>query len=415
MELNYCINSEAETPIMFIDKHIGFDDVDGWGIRGDLFMKELMYLDSLEKKEIKILINSIGGSVMDGMVIYHAIRAAKTHVTTQCIGLAASISAVIFQAGDTRIMNDFGILMLHNPSGGTTKSLKNFKEAIMAMISRCGVDENTISNYMNNETWINGTEKEFKGIFWDETNQTEKVNLKELTAVLNSANNILIKEKQNNMNIKIKNSLGLTNEATHEEVLEAIENLKDSVKNSTSLEIDVEVEAEKPKQYDTLKTGERISYTHLVIGEAVVIEGENEAEIKLTEGVYELKEERSTQIRSKSITIDANGFISNILENITYETVTNKLEDVVNTIEIDVVNTVEIDAIVKVEDETETETVEELKDLEAVEAIVNVAEVTNKVEAISDIKGIDVKNVIKNTTSRNSMEDLMYKIRIKNK
>ena len=120
----YVVNPDSDEPIMLIDKHIGFDEKDGQGIDGAIFCRELIELDSLNKKSIKVWINSEGGIVMDGYNIYNAILKTKTKVDTVCVGIAASISAVIFQAGRNRIMNEYALLMYHNPYGGNDVELK---------------------------------------------------------------------------------------------------------------------------------------------------------------------------------------------------------------------------------------------------------------------------------------------------
>ena len=232
--LQYCFNSEDLCPTMFIDSHIGYDSEDGQGIDGQVFMKELMYLDSLNKENINIIINSPGGVITDGMSIYHSIRAAKTPITTTCI-FAASISAVIFQSGDVRKIEEYGLMMIHDPSGGDDKSLKNFKEAILVMIARSGVSEEKISKLMTSESWFNGNNKEYLGIFWDEVIETEKkiatkdikARYKELQLITNSIKNNL----KTNMNVEIKKILNVAENASDTEVISAINSIKNKVKS----------------------------------------------------------------------------------------------------------------------------------------------------------------------------------------
>jgi ATP-dependent protease ClpP protease subunit len=60
---NYTIDPNAETPIMLINKHIGYDEQAGPGIMGDQFQMELLTLDAMGKRNIHVWINSEGGSV----------------------------------------------------------------------------------------------------------------------------------------------------------------------------------------------------------------------------------------------------------------------------------------------------------------------------------------------------------------
>lgn len=155
----YTINPEADEPIMFIDKHIGFDEDDGYGIMGDCFQKELLMLDSMDKKRIQVWINSVGGIVMDGYNIYNAILKSKTKVDTYCFGMAASIAGVIFQAGRNRIMCDYGILMYHNPFGGDDDSVKAMRDSITKMIAtRSGMTEDEVAKIMARETFLDAEE-----------------------------------------------------------------------------------------------------------------------------------------------------------------------------------------------------------------------------------------------------------------
>lgn len=145
---------------MLIDRHIGIDPEDGVGIQGDLFQRELLELDAMGKKRIQIWINSPGGIVTDGMNIYNAILATKTKVDTRCIGMAASIAGVIFQAGRVREMNDYGFLMYHNPFGSNDDgSLDVMKDSIIKMISsRSGMTTDAVAKMMKEDTFLTAAE-----------------------------------------------------------------------------------------------------------------------------------------------------------------------------------------------------------------------------------------------------------------
>ena len=80
----------------------------------------LLYLESQsEEKEVKVIINSPGGEVRSGLAIYDAIRLMSAPVITVCTGTAASMGAVIFAAGDKRIMLPHSEIMIHDPSYGS--------------------------------------------------------------------------------------------------------------------------------------------------------------------------------------------------------------------------------------------------------------------------------------------------------
>lgn len=76
------------------------------------FIKDI---NELDVENITIRLNSIGGSVVDGIAIYNAIKRHKAQVTTVNDGIAASISSLILMAGDTVEMADNAQIMIHAP------------------------------------------------------------------------------------------------------------------------------------------------------------------------------------------------------------------------------------------------------------------------------------------------------------
>ena len=64
--------------------------------------------------EIKIYINSLGGSVMEGIAIYNQLKRHPAHKTVYIDGFACSVASVIAMAGDTVIMPKNTVMMIHN-------------------------------------------------------------------------------------------------------------------------------------------------------------------------------------------------------------------------------------------------------------------------------------------------------------
>ena len=88
------------------------------------FVKDIAAIDSAE---ITIRINSIGGSVPDGIAIYNAIKRHKANTTTVIDGMAASISSLIALAGDKVEMAENSTMMIHAPwtyTGGNSTDLR---------------------------------------------------------------------------------------------------------------------------------------------------------------------------------------------------------------------------------------------------------------------------------------------------
>jgi ATP-dependent protease ClpP protease subunit len=148
-----------------------YEDIgDGWfgGLSAKAFNSALHNLGKIDNLTVRI--NSYGGSVFDGISMYNYLRelASKgSNVKTVCDGIAASIASLIFLAGDERSMASNGFLMIHNPAGfafGEAKVLR--KEAdlldsvkdstlISTYIDRTGNEQQTLSDWMEAETWFN--------------------------------------------------------------------------------------------------------------------------------------------------------------------------------------------------------------------------------------------------------------------
>ena len=74
------------------------------------------------EKDIVLYINSPGGIVSSGLAIFDTIKHVRPQVQTICIGIAASMAAVLLSAGTKgkRFILPHGKVMLHQPSGFTT-------------------------------------------------------------------------------------------------------------------------------------------------------------------------------------------------------------------------------------------------------------------------------------------------------
>ena len=87
----------------------------------NLVVAQLLFLESENPdKDIHLYINSPGGSVTSGMSIYDTMQFIKPDVSTMCIGLAASMGAVLLTAGAAgkRFCLPHSRTMIHQPLGG---------------------------------------------------------------------------------------------------------------------------------------------------------------------------------------------------------------------------------------------------------------------------------------------------------
>ncbi|MDW8134219.1 MAG: ATP-dependent Clp protease proteolytic subunit [Bacteroidia bacterium] len=82
---------------------------------------QLLFLESADpKRDIFIYINSPGGSVYDGLSIYDVMQYVRPDVNTICIGMAASMAAILLAAGaqSKRAALPHARIMIHQPLGG---------------------------------------------------------------------------------------------------------------------------------------------------------------------------------------------------------------------------------------------------------------------------------------------------------
>jgi ATP-dependent Clp protease, protease subunit len=96
----------------------------------NLVIAQLLFLESQDKtKDIKIYINSPGGSVTAGLAIYDAMQYVKPDVSTICVGLAASMGAVLLAGGakGKRFSLPNSEIMIHQVLGGFSGQATDIK------------------------------------------------------------------------------------------------------------------------------------------------------------------------------------------------------------------------------------------------------------------------------------------------
>ena len=87
----------------------------------NLIIAQLIYLEGKDPdKDIMMYINSPGGSVVAGMAIYDTMNYIKCDVCTVCVGLAASMAAILLSSGTKgkRYVLPNSEVMIHQPLGG---------------------------------------------------------------------------------------------------------------------------------------------------------------------------------------------------------------------------------------------------------------------------------------------------------
>ncbi len=87
----------------------------------DELIKQLLFMELQDNtKPVTLFINSPGGSVQAGLSVYDTLRIMKSPIRTVCVGMAASMGAIIYLAGDEgeRYMLPHSKVMIHDPAYG---------------------------------------------------------------------------------------------------------------------------------------------------------------------------------------------------------------------------------------------------------------------------------------------------------
>ena len=90
-------------------------------VSANLVVAQLLHLESQDaEKDISLYINSPGGEVYSGLAILDNMNFIKPQVSTICVGMAASMAAVLLSAGakGKRFCLPHSKVMIHQPSGG---------------------------------------------------------------------------------------------------------------------------------------------------------------------------------------------------------------------------------------------------------------------------------------------------------
>jgi len=153
-----------------------------WGPVDDKSAKDitsrLLYLDALDSaKEISFYINSPGGLVTSGMVIYDTIRMISSPVSTICMGMAASMGSILLSGGKKgrRFIYPHGEVMIHQPSGGgqgTSADLEIMAEQIrktkllgaQILAENCGQKVDKVLKDFDRDYWMDAKESVAYGI-----------------------------------------------------------------------------------------------------------------------------------------------------------------------------------------------------------------------------------------------------------
>ena len=159
-----------------------YADIGGWfGISSLEFVQEINDLGNVSHVDLRI--SSGGGSVIEAIDMYNAIRRHAATWHAHIDGLAASAASWLILATDKVIMAENAQMMIHraiSDARGSANDLRKMADLIEdiektamvnAYISKTGLDEATIMDMLDAETWMNATKAKELG-FVDEISET---------------------------------------------------------------------------------------------------------------------------------------------------------------------------------------------------------------------------------------------------
>jgi len=174
--------ADEETAEIFIYGDVG-ESLWSEGTGAKQFAEDLKALGPIKNLDIRI--NSPGGSVFEGLTIYNTLERHSAKKTVTIDGLAASIASVIAMCGDTIIMPQNAIMMVHDPFGMVlgdaddmrkmAEGLDKIKEGLISAYQRkTKMSNQDISDLMSEETWMTASEAVQWG-FADEISESMKM------------------------------------------------------------------------------------------------------------------------------------------------------------------------------------------------------------------------------------------------
>ena len=144
----------------------------------NIITEQLLFLDSTDRsRDIQMYINSPGGSVYAGMGVYDTMQYVTPDVSTICIGVAASMAAVLMSAGThgKRTALKHSRIMMHQPSAGaggqasdieiTVAQVKKLKHELYEVVSQhSGQPVERIAADFDRDFWMTAMEAKEYGL-----------------------------------------------------------------------------------------------------------------------------------------------------------------------------------------------------------------------------------------------------------
>jgi len=252
---NVMKNEEEKSAELILYGSIGSDEY--WDdISDKAFKQDIENLGDVEN--ITLHINSPGGSVFSAVAIANTLKNHKAKITANIDGLAASAATIITSACDTVKMPKNALFMVHNPitfaygnnqdMQKTLEMLNKVKNSIIeTYLNKAKTDKETLSELMDNETWMSAEEAKEYGFIDEILDENVEKEVIENKLIINNMafdisrfKNFKEKKKQDPRIINISvNSTGSPEEIADKfrDILNSTENQKNEGGNMTLEEL----------------------------------------------------------------------------------------------------------------------------------------------------------------------------------
>lgn len=236
-------------------------------------------LSKVTSNDITVRINSGGGSVFAGFAMYNSLKQHKANITVRVDGLAGSAASIVAMAGDKIIMPLGSMMFIHNSwtyAAGNSGELKEHAEMLSKIDTtmlevykaKTGLDEATIKDLMDKDSWLTATEAKNLGFATDIEDISVAASLDGKNLVFGSVKFDYDKLPKNGLKIDIGASAVEANTNQKKEIKMTFDELKAKFPNEikaledTAYANGVKAENQRLKEIDDLEVS---GYKNLVV------------------------------------------------------------------------------------------------------------------------------------------------------
>ena len=303
------------------------DEIGGYGISAKNFIRDL---SEIQADVINLHVDSVGGSITDGIAMYNFLRAKDAQVDVYIEGMAGSIASIIILAGDNVYIPENASVFTHLPMLSELEypNRKDLQEGIDQLakfeqvlaniyMKHTGADAETVKSWMENDTFFFGQEAVDAGL------ATAVVDKVEMVARINDV-------LKTPLFASIPQEVGEKLEQIRNEVKPIMENTEQEVEETEVEETEVEATAEtsptiEAKAEDTEVVAKADDAEVEEIQEEEEAEEAESEEEPLSEEVseelegleaptaYAIEQERKLAIKAVSDKYNANGILNSIV------------------------------------------------------------------------------------------------------